>query len=111
LILSQVPLSLSHRFPAKTDWLLEAVRYIPSNAIHAYPIAMRSNDRDRLIRGEIEVASPAYLDRDERIVEFRHEPANCYEQHGHVGDDEADYVAWVVAYGVEGRVREAEDYG
>jgi hypothetical protein len=87
----------SRRFPAKADRLLEAVRYIPSNAIHAYSIATRFNDRDRLIRGEIEVASPAYLDRDEWIVEFWHEPADGYEQHGQIGDNKAEYMAWVMA--------------
>ena len=51
----------------------------------------------------------ALLHRDERIVEFGQQEADRHESHGHVGDDEPHDLAGIVAQGVEGWVREAED--
>lgn len=51
------------------------------------------------------------LDRNKRLKEFGQEEPNRDEEHGHVGDDEADDGQRVVAHGVEGRVGKAHDDG
>ena len=72
---------------------------------------MSFNDRDRLVRRKVKMAFATLLHRNEGVVELGQEPSDGDEDHGQVGDEEADDMAGVVAHGVEGWVREAEDNG
>jgi hypothetical protein len=105
---NSVPLPSSHSLPFELNRLTGAIK---STTTSSHPVLKRLNNRHRLIRGEFNMPLPTLLRRHKRVVELRQQPADGNEDHGQVGDDEADDVAGVVAHGGEGRVREAEDDG
>jgi hypothetical protein len=72
---------------------------------------VRINHSNRLVRRKIKVSLSTLLHRNERIVEPRQNEADRHESHGHIRDNEPHNLARIMAQGIEGRVREAEDDG
>jgi hypothetical protein len=108
---AHLQLSPRHPFALNHNRLIRTVPAIPNYHILRNPIPVRINNSNRLIRREIQMSLPALLHRNESIVESGQNKADRHERHGHICDDEPDDLARVVAQGVEGRVREAEDNG
>ena len=102
-----------HRFPPSEPnrFVGAVIATILNTASAARPILERLDNRNRLIRRKPEMSLSALLDRHEWVVELGQQPADGDEHHGQIRDEEPDDVAWVVAHGVEGWVREAEDDG
>jgi hypothetical protein len=72
---------------------------------------VRINNSNRLVRREIKVFLSTLLHRNERVVESGQDKADRHESHGHISYDKANGLARIMAQGVEGWVREAEDDG
>jgi hypothetical protein len=100
-----------HPFTLDHNRLIRTVPPISNNHILRNPVPMRINNSNRLVRREIKMSLPTLLHLDEGIVEPGQNKADRHKQHGHISDNEPDDLARVVAQGVEGRVREAEDDG
>jgi len=100
-----------HPFPFKPNRLIRTVSSIANDNIIRDATTVRISDSNRLIRREINMSLSALLHRDKRIVESRQNEADRHESHGHVSDGEAHDLTGIMAQGVEGWVREAEDDG